>query len=180
MFADRIATRYATPIMELAEEKGVLDKVKLDMEFFINVCEESRDFALMLKNPILPHRRKAEILKKAFKGKVNELMLRAFDLITRKKRENLLENIAKEFLYLYHVKKGFVEVCVTTSIKLDVEMKKAFEKLVKEITGKKPILKEKVDSEIVGGYILKLGDCQIDESISGQLKELKLEFSKNK
>ena len=59
-------------------------------------------------------------------------------------------------------------------------MKKAFEKLAKDITGKDPILNEKVDPSIVGGYVLKVGDRQIDDSVSGQLKELKLKFSKNK
>ncbi|MEO9870500.1 ATP synthase F1 subunit delta [Ekhidna sp.] len=178
MSIGRIATRYAKPILELAEEMKVVDKVKADMEAFSNVCEESRDFALMLKSPIIPHQRKGEILKKIFTGKVNDLTLQAFDVITRKNRENLLEDIAEEFLHLYNVQKGFEEVSVTTSIKLDADMRKAFEKLAKEITGKEPILKEKVDSEIVGGYIMRLGDRQLDESISGQLKDLKLKFSK--
>ena len=119
-----------------------------------------------------------EILKKVFSGKVNELTLQAFDIITRKSRENLLEDIAAEFLHLYNVKKGLAEVSVTTSFELDDEMKKAFEKLSKEITGKEPLLSEKVDPEIVGGYILRMGDQQLDESVSGQLKDLKLKFSK--
>ncbi|WP_370088896.1 ATP synthase F1 subunit delta [Ekhidna sp.] len=178
MSVGRIAVRYATPILELAEEKNVLDSVKADMESFLNVCEESRDFSLMLKSPIISHFKKADILKKVFTGKVNELTLQSFDIITRKSRESLLEDIAKEFLHLYNVKKGFSEVSVTTSIKLDADMKKAFEKLAKDITGKEPILKEKVDPEIVGGYILRLGDRQLDESVSGQLKDLKLKFSK--
>ncbi len=178
MSVGRIAIRYATPIIELAEEKKILDKVKTDMESFLNVCEENRDFALMLKSPIIPHQRKADILKKIFEGKVDDLTLQAFDIVTRKNREDLLENIAEEFLHLYNVKKGLAEVSVTTSIKLDADMRKAFERLAKEVTGKDPILKEVVDPEIVGGYILKLGDRQIDESVSGQLKELKLKFSK--
>ncbi len=180
MSAARIAIRYATPILELAEEKKILDEVKADMESFLAVCDESKDFALMLKSPIIPHLRKADILKKVFAGKVNDLSLQAFDIITKKSRENILEDIAQEFLHLYNIKKGFSEVTVTTSMKLDAEMKKAFEKLAKEITGKKPLLKEKVNSDIVGGYILKIGDRQLDESVSGQLKELKLKFSKNK
>ncbi|WP_420316878.1 ATP synthase F1 subunit delta [Ekhidna sp.] len=178
MSEGRIAIRYATPILELAEEKKVLDAVKADMEAFITVCEENRDFALMLKSPIIPHLTKAEILKKIFTGKVNDLTLQAFDIITRKSRERLLEKIAEEFLHLYNIKKGLAEVSVTTSFELDAEMKKAFEKLAKEVTGKEPILKGKIDPEIVGGYILKVGDRQIDESVSGQLKDLKLKFSK--
>lgn len=178
MSEGRIAIRYATPILQLAEEKKVLDNVKADMDAFINVCEESRDFALMLKSPIIPHLRKSEILKKIFKGKVNEITMGAFDIITRKKRESLLKDIAEEFVHLYNARKGLEEVSVTTSIPLDADMRKAFEKLAKEISGKQPILEEKVDADIVGGYILKVGDRQIDDSVRGQLKELKLKFSK--
>ena len=47
----------------------VLDKVKADMESFSSICKESRDFSLMLKSPIIPHLKKAEILKKTFSGK---------------------------------------------------------------------------------------------------------------
>ncbi|MEO1256406.1 MAG: ATP synthase F1 subunit delta, partial [Bacteroidota bacterium] len=150
MSVGRIATRYATPILELAEEKKVLDAVKSDMESFVRICEESRDFSLMLKSPIIPHQQKAAILKKVFDGKVNELTLQAFDIVTRKNRENLLESIAQEFLQVYNVRKGLAEVSVTTSVELDLEMKKAFEKLAEDVTGKKPILKEKVDPEILG------------------------------
>ena len=180
MSVGRIAVRYATPILELAEEKQILEEVKADMESFITVCEESRDFSLMLKSPIIPHRKKADILKKIFTGKVNELTLQAFAIITGKNRENLLKNIAEGFLHLYNIQKGLLEVSVTTGYKLDADTRKAFKKRAKEISKKEPVLHEKVDADIVGGYILRLGDLQLDESISGQLKELKLQFSKNK
>ena len=73
---------------------------------------------------------------------------------------------------------GFQEATVTTPIAIDDKERKAFEKLVADITGKKPLLSEKVDPELIGGYRLSLGDRQIDESISGQLKDLKLKFQK--
>ena len=123
MPSGRVALRYAKPILELAEEKKVLDKVKDDMQAFVSVCEESRDFSLMLKSPIIPHLRKADILKKTFTGKVNDLTLQAFDLLTRKNREDILEDVANEFLHLYNDKKGLSEVSVTTSFKIDKDLK---------------------------------------------------------
>lgn len=176
MSASRIASRYAKPILELAEERKVLEEVKADMEAFAAICRESKDFNLMLKSPIIPHLRKAEILKKVFKGKVNDLTLEAFDLITRKSRESLLNDVAIEFLHLYNIEKGFQEVSITSSITLDADQRKEFQKLAKEITGKDPILEEKVDPEIIGGYLLKVGDKQIDQSVSGQLKNIKLKL----
>ncbi len=174
MSAARIAQRYAKPILELAEEKKALDAVKADMEGFVNVCRESKSFALMLNSPIIPHLKKAEILNAAFKGKMNALTLQSFDLITRKSREGVLKEVAEEFLRLYNIKKGLQEVSVTSSIKLSSDQVKEIEKIAKKITGKKPIIKEKIDSEIIGGYVLKVGDKQVDQSVSGQLKNIKL------
>ncbi len=176
MSASRIASRYAKPIIELAEEKNVLDDVKEDMTGFAAICKESKDFLLMLKSPIIPHLRKAEILKKAFKGKMNDLTLQAFDLITRKNRESILGDVAEEFLHMYNIRKGLQAVTVTSSIKLSDDQRKEFEKLAKKITGKKPIVEEVIDPEIIGGYLLKVEDKQIDQSVSGQLKNIKLKL----
>ena len=178
MSTTRIAARYAKPLLELAEGMKVIDAVKDDMINFSALCAESREFELMLKSPIITHLKKAEILKKVFEKKVNKLTATFFDTVARKNREKFLPEIAEQFIILYNDKMGFQEATVTTTIKLDAAMLKNFEKLVIDITGRKPILKEKVNPDLVGGYLLQLGDQQIDESISGQLKDLKLKFQK--
>lgn len=174
----RIAHRYAKPLFELAEEHKVLDKVKEDMDGFAKLCEENRDFLLMLRSPIIPHLRKAEILSKIFKGKSNKLTLAAFEIITRKNRENLLPEIAAEFILEYNEKMGYQDAVVTTTYPIDAKTKKAFEKIVTDITGSKPVLTEEINSEIIGGFVLRMGDKQMDRSISSDLKEIKLKFNK--
>jgi len=178
MSTTRIAARYAKPLLELAESMKVTEAVKADMQNFGAVCAESRDFELMLKSPIITHLKKAEILKKVFDGKVNKLTATFLDTVARKNRERYLPEIAEQFEVLYNEKRGFQKATVTTTLKLDDKTKKQFEKLVADITGKKPILEEKINVDLVGGYLLQLGDQQIDESISGQLKDLKLKFQK--
>lgn len=177
MSEGRIAARYAKPLLELAEEMKVLDKIKDDMDSFVSVCKKSRDFSMMLKSPIIPHFKKADILKKAFSGKYDDLTVKAFELITRKNRESALESVAKAFIAMYNVKKGIADVRVTTTFELDKRTKESFEKLAKEVTGKEPLLTEEVDPEILGGFILRLGDKQIDDSVRGQLNDLRLKFS---
>ena len=178
MSITRIAVRYAKPLLELAEERKSLEAVRADMLGFAELCKTNRDFALMLKSPIIPHLKKAQILKAIFDTKVDALTSTFFDIVVRKNREKFLPEIAKEFNTLYNEKMGFQEATVTTPIALDDKERKSFEKLVNDITGKKPLLTEKVDPELIGGYKLSLGDRQIDESISGQLKDLKLRFQK--
>ncbi len=178
MSITRIAVRYAKPLLELADEKGSLQTVKKDMEGFAELCQTNRDFVLMLKSPIITNLKKAQILQTIFQNKVGELTSAFFDIVTRKNRERYLPEIAKEFITLYNEKMGFQQATVTTAIALDEQQKSTFEKLVSEISGKKPLLTESVDPGLIGGYRLSLGDRQIDESISGQLKDLKLKFQK--
>ncbi len=178
MSTSRIALRYAKPLLELAVEKKVLDEVKKDMDGFSTVCSENRSFVAMLESPIIAHLKKAEILEKIFKGKVHELTLSVFAIIARKNREAILPHVARQFSKLYNEKMGFQEAKVTTTFPLDKELRSKIEKIISDVTGKKPLLTEKVDPEIVGGYVLELGDRQIDESVYGQLKELSLRFKR--
>ncbi|XOV92736.1 MAG: ATP synthase F1 subunit delta [Bacteroidota bacterium] len=172
----RLAIRYATPILELADQKGVLEEVKNDMQMFLDLCKSNRDLELMLKSPIIPHLRKSEILKMIFSTKFNALTLQAFNVITRKAREKYLPDIAKVFVEKYNVKKGLQSVTITTAVPLSDELRKEFRALVKKITNKESLITEKVSPELIGGYVLKMDDQQLDESISGHLKDLELKF----
>jgi len=176
----RIASRYARPLLELANEKGCLEEVMMDMVSFKSLCESNRDFVLMLKNPIIPHLKKLTLLKEIFTSKVNDITLSAFELIARKGRESYLPAIAKEFTRKYNAFKGIAEASVTTVIPLSDSLKKEVVGIIKKITGKDTIeLSEVIDENILGGFILKIDDRQIDDSISGKLNELKLKFNKN-
>ena len=178
MSVRRIANRYAIPLLELAEEQKVLEQVKDDMDEFSSLCQENREFLLMLKSPIIPHLKKAEILENIFKDKANKLTLSAFEIIARKNRENLLSEIAEEFIFLYNTKMGYQEATVTTTFPLDDNLRNSFEKIIHDVTGSKAELHEEIDESILGGYILKMGDKQLDESVSSNLKEIKLKFTK--
>lgn len=172
----RLAARYATPILELADEQGVLEEVKNDMKMFLDLCKSNRDLALMLKSPIIPHLKKAAILKSIFGKKVSKLTLDAFEVITRKNRESYMPQIAQVFLEKYNIKKGIQEVTLTTAAPLSENLRKEFSEFVKKISNKESLINEKVDPDLIGGYLLKMGDQQLDESISGHLKELELKF----
>ncbi|MFY0650490.1 MAG: ATP synthase F1 subunit delta [Cyclobacteriaceae bacterium] len=179
MSVTRIASRYAKPLLELANEKGSLEAVAKDMNEFIALCQENRDFVLMLKNPIISHLTKLSILKKIYTGKVNELTLSIFEILSKKNREMYLPEIAKEFHRQYNVFKYITEASITTVVPLTAELRKEVNTLVKKVTGQEVELTEKVDPEIIGGFVLKVGDRQIDDSISSKLNELKLKFSQN-
>ena len=73
---------------------------------------------------------------------------------------------------------GYQEATVTTTFPLDDSLRSSFEKIIHDVTGSKAELHEEIDESILGGYILKMGDKQLDESVSSHLKEIKLKFTK--
>lgn len=176
----RVVSRYIKSLLDLAVEQGALEQVHMDMQLFSRVCDENRAFRLMLHNPIIKHDKKRDILEKLFKGKVHALTMAILDIITRKNREPLLPEIAREFHNAYNVYKGIGKASVTTAISLDAATRKQFEQIVRGILDKKEVeLEERVDADMIGGFILNAGDKQIDASVKNKLKALKMELSKN-
>ena len=118
MNESRVASRYAKSLLELAQEKGVLEQVHNDMVFFHKICMENPALVRVLKNPIITHDKKRTILDQLLKGKVNEMTLMMFQIISRKNREAYLSFISKEFLHQYRVLKGIEAAEVTTTFPL--------------------------------------------------------------
>jgi F-type H+-transporting ATPase subunit delta len=103
-----------------------------------------------------------------------------FDILTRKNRESLLAGIAREFHNAYNEYKGIRKAVVTTAVPLDPKLRGEFETMVKRYSDRKQVeLIEKIDKEMIGGFILNIGDQQVDASIKNKIKTLKLEFSQN-
>lgn len=175
----RVASRYAKSLLELAIEKGVLEEVHFDMQLFRNTIESNRELELLLKNPIVRNDKKQAILKAIFGARVNEMTNAFFRIISQKNRESNLPAIAKEFHARYNEHKGIVSAEVTTTFPISPEMHQEFVGIVEQITGKTVELHEKVDKDLIGGYILRVGDRQIDESLSSRLADLKNEFAHN-
>ncbi|HTH58011.1 MAG TPA: ATP synthase F1 subunit delta [Cyclobacteriaceae bacterium] len=180
MADSRVASRYVKSLLSLAEEQKAVDAVHNDMQLFDKVCLENRAFANMLKSPIIKHDKKKEILEAIFKGKVHKLTLAILEMLTEKNREPLLPAIAHEFHNAYNEYKGIERATVTTTIAVDAKLKGEIEAMVKKLSAKKQVeLVEKIDKDLIGGFILNVGDRQIDASIKNKLKALKVKFAEN-
>jgi F-type H+-transporting ATPase subunit delta len=178
--ADRAASRYVKSLLGLAVEKGVLEQVHQDMLLFAKVVEENRELRLALNNPIIKHEKKRDILELLFKGKVNPLTLAIFDIITKKHREPLLLAIAKGFHDAYNSYKEIGVATVISAVALDASLKNEVLALVRKLSERKEVeLIEKVDPSLIGGFVLNVGDRQIDASMKSRLKALKVNLSHN-
>ncbi|MCW5910292.1 MAG: ATP synthase F1 subunit delta [Cyclobacteriaceae bacterium] len=176
----RVASRYVKSLLDLAVQQGALEPVHQDMQLFNNVCRNSREFVLMLKSPIIRHEKKRAVLETLFKGKVHPLTMGIIDILTKKNREPLLPAIASEFHVAYNDYKGIGKASIVSTQPLDARLRSEIESLVKQLSHKKEVeLEERVDKDLIGGFILNVGDRQIDASVKSKLKALKLKFSEN-
>jgi F-type H+-transporting ATPase subunit delta len=96
-----------------------------------------------------------------------------FSVLTKKNREQLLYPIAQAFHKLYDEQKGIQKVEISTPVALTEAQKAEFSKVVSEAIHKTVELTEKIDESLIGGYVLKVGDTQIDTSVKHKLNELK-------
>lgn len=179
MAEPRIAHRYAKSLLDLAREQKSLDAVFADMELVLKAINESRDFSVLLKSPVISTDKKLAILKEIFSANVSTISLSFLVLLANKKREKYIHEIASSFVAQYKADKGIKIAEVSTPVALSEEAKKKILEIVIGKTGLKVELVEKIKPELIGGFILRVDDNQVDNSISSQINLLKRDFSKN-
>jgi F-type H+-transporting ATPase subunit delta len=180
MADQRVAARYAKSLLDLAQEMGTLPIIKHDMDLLAATMAGSRDLRLLLRNPIVKHDKKLSILTAIFQGKVSETLMRFFQILTSKNREDALEFIGSEFLIQYNSLMGVQVAEVTSATPLIPATRAEIEKMVKQQTGLNDVsLTEKVDASLIGGFVLRVGDQQIDDSVKGNLRRLRTALTDN-
>jgi F-type H+-transporting ATPase subunit delta len=179
MSETQVATRYAKSIIDLAVEQNALELVKKDFELFIGTCRANPELQAILKNPIISLEKKANILDGLFGDKLHKMILSFFHIVIRKGRSEILYATAKEFITQYNIIKNVVKATVTSASPLSKQNITQIEEVVKQATKGEVILSAKVDPELIGGFILKVGDKQFDTSLSSKLNKLRKEFEHN-
>lgn len=176
----RIASRYAKSLIELAQSQGKLESVKADLALFRSATAQ-RDFLLMTKSPIIKADKKRKIFDAVFTGKIDSLTTSFFDLVIRKGREEYLNEIAEEFVAQYDDMYNIVTAHVTTASEvtdaLSHELKEALKAI--GVTADKINIIKKIDTSLIGGFILQVGDRLYDASVKSKLAHIKKEFAEN-
>ncbi|MCE6991591.1 ATP synthase F1 subunit delta [Dyadobacter sp. CY323] len=172
-----VAARYAKSLIDLAKEQNVLEAVYQDMLLFKDTADSNRGLMLALKSPVVRHEKKAGILKSLFEARVNPISFAIFLIISRKNRESILDEIAAEFIKAYNLNQGIQKATVVTTTPLTEELRQQFNEMVVSATGKKVQLAEKIDPNLIGGYVLTIEDRQVDASLRSRLNELKLQLT---
>jgi len=178
MANSRAAIRYATAILELAKEQNIAEAINADMQMITSTVTENKDLKILLQSPIVKMDTKIATLKEIF-ANANPLTLKLVDVLAVNKRMDIFATTATEYTALFNAANGFQKAVVTTAIPLTEAMTEKVLAKVKELTGKEAIIENKVDENILGGFILRVGDLQYNASIANKFNNLKRTFSQN-
>src|SRR4051812_44160452 len=112
----RLATRYAKSLLDLAVERNSLENTLKDMQLLSHICEQSQDFAIMLRSPVIPGAKKMAVVKQLLEGRnVSDLTQAFVNLLVTKGRESNLQEIASAFQVQYNELKNIRTVKLTTA-----------------------------------------------------------------
>jgi len=176
MSGSRAAVRYAKAILSFALEQNKEVEVNNDMLLIATTVEESKDLQLLLSSPIIKSELKKSAINEVFASKISSLTTGLINLLIDNKRLPIINDVAKKYTLLYDKLKGIEVAKVTTVIPLTEALNKQVLSKVKEITGKEATIENVIDPDIIGGFILRIGDVQYDASIANKLQGLKRQF----
>ena len=175
----RVANRYASSLLDLALEQKKEDAVASDMEMLLKTIDESHDFEVFLSSPVIDASKKVDVITSIFKGKVDELSLNFLTLIAKKRREGVIAMIAQEYINQFKAHKNILVADVISAAKIDAKIESSLKEKIKVIHNGEIEMRNQVDPELIGGFILRIGDQQVDASIARKLNDLKKVFNAN-
>lgn len=170
------AIRYAKAIIDTATDSGKATQVNEDMRTILAAMQESQELTEFLSSPITANDLKISALTEVF-AKVQLETKSLFRLLQENKRFEILGAIAQQYIQLFDERNGVEVARVTTAIPMDAQLEQKVLAKVATITTKKVTLENIVNPEIIGGFILRIGDKQYNASVAHRLQELKREFS---
>ena len=172
----RAAIRYAKAILDIALNKNAAKEVSNDMLLIASTLNDNFELSSFIENPIIKAEVKESALMAIFEN-ANKVTKNLFHLLFENKRFEILEAIALEYKKLFDEEIGVETAKVTTAIPMDEALEAKVLAKIATLSDKKIILENTVDSSIIGGFILRIGDKQYNASIANRLQVLKRELS---
>lgn len=176
MSSTRAAIRYAKAILDVASEKGVAQMVNTDMNLIASTIKGHVDLDTFIQNPTTKVEAKENVLLEVF-AQTNGVTKSLFHLLFENKRFEILEAIAIEYSKLFDEQNGVEVAYVTTAFPMDAALEAQVLSKIATFSNKKINIKTTVDSSIIGGFILRIGDNQYNASVANRLQVLKRELS---
>ena len=172
----KIAVRYSKALFLLSEERGLTDVVRKDIQLLSVLVKSNEEFIFFLNSPVLKTKQKQEIVHSIFKSELSSLTLDFIDLLLKHKREAHLLDICRNFNDVVRRDKNIISGSFVTAAEISPEIERTVKKIAEDYFKSEVELNSEIDKDIIGGYILRVGDNQLDASVSSKLIKIKREL----
>jgi F-type H+-transporting ATPase subunit delta len=172
----KISVRYSRALFQLAIEKNLLDKVSADMILISELCKIN-EVKEVLDSPIIIPSKKRAIFHNILEKNLEKVTLSLIDLLIKNGRESFLPAVARVFKDETLKYRGETETYLTTAVPISDKVRKQISELIASVFKTKVELKETIDKEIIGGFILRINDNFMDGSVRNKLRKIRKELS---
>jgi F-type H+-transporting ATPase subunit delta len=167
-----VAKRYALALFQLSKENNLLDQMEEELRVVKQVITNSSDLNAVLKSPKVTIDKKKEIVKDSF-SKINPFVLNTLMILIDRHREEYITEVADHFVGLANEERGIAEALVYSVRQLTDAEKEALSVSFAAKVGKKSLRIENiVDTDLLGGLKLRIGNRIFDGSLRGKLDRL--------
>jgi F-type H+-transporting ATPase subunit delta len=175
---EEIAQVYARSLFEVAKEGDKLDEVREQLGAFADALEENRDLAIFFFSPYFSTEEKKDGLHKVVEG-ADDAVVNFLELLIEKHRVPAVYRIRREYESLWQEENKLLPVQITSAIELDQQTVDTIVETIGERTGRRVEPESKVDPDILGGIVLRVGDRILDASIANRLESLRKQVARS-
>jgi len=171
-----VAKRYALALFQLAKENGQLDNIEAELEIVKDLFTTSAELRTVLNSPKVSLEKKKELIKNAFSS-ASPYVLNTLMILVDRHREEVIGEVAQEFMKLSYEEKGLAEAKVYSVRLLTETEKEALASTFAKKVGKKALkINNVVDTNLLGGLKIRIGNRIFDGSLRGKLERLEREL----
>lgn len=173
MLKETIGRRYSAALFALAKEAGTVDTTVGELDTFVAALDKDPAVREFFMSPVVDRAQKVEFFERGLRGRLAELTYNFLVLLIRKRRENLIETIAKQMHELQDAEAGRSMAQIATPTPLTPEEVADLARRLSNVYKRPIIAKPRVDASLLGGVVVQMGDHYVDASVSGKLEEVR-------
>jgi ATP synthase F1 delta subunit len=174
---EEIATVYARALFEAAEEQGRLDVVREQLAQLADAIDEDRDLQVFLFSPYFSTQEKRDGMSRALTG-ADPLLTNFLDVLIENHRMPVIFRIRRALEVLWEQENHLLAVEVTSAIALEDATVAHIGEQVGAKTGRRVELTSRIDPDILGGIVLRVGNAVLDASIRNRLEQLRRQVAR--
>jgi F-type H+-transporting ATPase subunit delta len=169
---EELAQVYGRSLFQAALERGRLDVLREQLAQFADALDQQRELAVFFFSPYFSSEEKTQSLSTLLDG-ADELLINFLGLLIENHRMPVIFRIRHEYERLWDEENRTLPVEITSAVALDDATTESLGRTIGERAGRKITLAARVDPDIIGGIIIRVGNSILDASIRNRLEQLR-------